>query len=85
MKSPTIENRNQKHIKVSEIGESETLRTNATNVESGILEYVRRQMHRATATGEVIGQAIVFQEEMDKEMSIIEDEISSEEAFRTRR
>lgn len=86
MKQPSVEGRNSKYINLFGSGapEGQDMR-NATRVEPDILEYVRRRMHRATATGEVIGQAILFQEEMDKEMSIIEDETLSEEAFRTRR
>ena len=85
---PSKENKNRKYIKVSEFGKSGTLRRNAANVEPDILEYVRKQMDRGAITGEVIGQAILFQEEMDREMSIIEAELTSktgeEEAFGSR-
>ena len=84
----TIEGRNLVYKKVGKSDELPTLRENVTRVEPDILEYVRKQMHRATATGEVIGQAILFQEEMDREMRIIEAELTSEigeeEAFRSR-
>ena len=54
---------------------------NVTRVESNILEYVRKQMHRATATCEVIGAAVLFQEEMNTEMTIIEEHLMREEGF----
>ena len=75
--NPTIEGGSLVHKKVSEFGESGTLRRNAVNVEPDILEYVRKQMNRGAVTGEVIGQAILFQEEMHREMSIIEEELIS--------
>lgn len=78
---PTKENRNLEHIKVAEIGESVTLRRNAARVEPDLLEYVKRQMRRETATCEVIGQAILFQEEMHTEMSIIEEHLLSKGGF----
>jgi hypothetical protein len=90
--TPSKENRNLKYIKpvgIDELTDQPNLEgANVTRVEHEILEYVRKQMHRATATGEVIGQAILFQEEMDREMRIIEAELTSEigeeEAFRSR-
>ncbi len=84
---PTEYRKEVEYIKVSEIGESETLRRNAADVEPDILEYVRKQMNRGAITGEVIGQAILFQEEMDREIRIIEAELSKtgeEEAFGSR-
>ena len=82
---PSKENKNRKYIKVVENAESMTLRTNGANVQPDILEYVRKSMSRGAVTGEVIGQAILFQEEMHREMSIIEAELMSktgeEEAF----
>ena len=88
MALPTEYKKEVEYIKVSEFGESETLRSNAANVEPDILEYVRKQMDRGAITGEVIGQAILFQEEMDREMRIIEAELTSktgeEEAFGSR-
>ena len=63
-------------------GEGVTLfRSNAANVDRGLLEYVRRQMHRATVTCEVIGAAVLFQEEMSTEMTIIEEHLMREEGF----
>ena len=79
--TPSKENRNLVHKKVSEFGESGTLSRNAANVEPDVLEYVRKQMHRATANCEVIGQAALFQEEMHREMSIIEEQLMSEAGF----
>ena len=38
-------------------------------------------MHRATANCEVIGAAILFQNEMHKEMSIIEEQLMSDAGF----
>jgi hypothetical protein len=87
--APSKENRSLKYKKVVESSEATTtFRPNATRVEPDILEYVRKQMHRGAVTGEVIGQAILFQEEMDREMRIIEAELmseqSEEEAFGSR-
>jgi len=62
--TPTNEILEEGNIKVSETGESETLRSNATSVDRDLLEYVRRQMGREEITGEVIGNAILFEEEM---------------------
>ena len=88
MALPTEYRKEAEYIKVSEIGESGTLRRNAANVQPDILEYVRKQMDRGAITGEVIGQAILFQEEMDREIRIIEAELMSktgeEEAFGSR-
>ncbi len=78
---PSKENRILKYKKVSEFGESGTLSRNAANVEPDILDYVRKQMHRATATCEVIGAAILFQEEMHREMSIIEEQLMNKAGF----
>ena len=76
---PTNIERNRKYIKAMENDESvvRDLR-NVTRVEPDILEYVRKQMHRATANCEVIGAATLFQEEMFREMSIIEEQLMSE-------
>jgi len=81
MELPTIEGRNLEYKKVVPFGEGTILRTNAADVEPDTLEYVRKQMNRGTVTGEVIGQAILFQEEMNREMSIIEEKMASEAGF----
>ena len=85
MEQPSIESRNQKYIKpggIDELTDQPNLKgANVTRVEQDILEYVRKQMHRATATCEVIGQAALFQEEMNKEMSIIDEQLMSEAGF----
>ena len=77
----TKENRNSVYKKVGKSDELPTLRGNVTRVEHNIIEYVRKQMHKATATCEVVGAAILFQEEMHKEMSIIEEQLMSEAGF----
>ena len=81
----TIESRNSKYIKVVESDASANQPNlkgaNVTRVEPNILEYVRKQMHRATANCEVIGQATLFQLEMDREMSIIEEQLAREAGF----
>jgi hypothetical protein len=40
--------------------------TNVTEIDGGILEYVREQMHCKTVTREVRRQAALFQQEMDR-------------------
>ena len=81
MEQPLIEGRNRKYIKpvgIDELIDQPNFEgANVTRVEPDILEYVRKQMHRATVTCEVVGQAILFQEEMDREMRIIEAELTS--------
>lgn len=65
--TPTIENRNLEYKKVISNGEGIThIRFNAVNVDEGVLEYVRKQMHREEVTGEVIGEAIIFQEGIEE-------------------
>lgn len=78
---PTKENRSLKYIKVAKSDEfaAQDLR-NVTRVEPDILEYVRKQMHRVTVTCEVIGAAILFEEEMYREMSLIEEQLMREGA-----
>ena len=82
---PSKKKRSLKYIKpvgIDELTDQPNLEgANVTRVEHEILEYVRKQMHRATATCEVIGAAILFQNEMHKEMSIIEEQIMSEKGF----
>ena len=82
---PSKEKRSLKYIKpvgIDELTDQPNLEgANVTRVEHEILEYVRKQMHRATATCEVIGAAILFQEEMFKEMAIIEEQLMSEAGF----
>jgi hypothetical protein len=64
---PTKENRNQKYIKGVESDASipRDLR-NVTEVDGGIVNYVRRQMHCETVTRDVMRQAIAFEREMSK-------------------
>jgi len=82
MELPTIEGRNLHYIKVgTSSAVPTTLRQHAIRVEPDILEYVRRQMNRGAVTGEVIGQAILFQEEMHREMLTIEEQMMSEADF----
>jgi hypothetical protein len=67
------------NLKVSESGEFETLRTNAVSVDRDLLEYVRRQMGRKEITGEMIGNAILFEEEMHLNFADWEKEIEEME------
>ena len=82
---PSKKKRSLKYIKpvgIDELTDQPNLEgANVTRVEHEILEYVRKQMHRATATCEVVGAAILFQNEMHKEMSIIEEQLMSDAGF----
>ncbi len=63
---------------VVESGESTTLRSNAKAVDRGVLEYVRKRMGREEISGEVIGNAIIYLEEIDaqiqREMRYLQEE-----------
>ncbi|MGB7532989.1 MAG: hypothetical protein WA977_08475 [Halobacteriota archaeon] len=55
------------NIKVAESDESAAQDLqNVTEIDGGILEYVRKQMHCRTITQEVRRQAALFQNEMDR-------------------
>ncbi len=63
--TPTVYNTAGKNKKV--VGNDEpttTLRSNVEDIDRGILDYVRTRMGRTEVTGEVIGQALVFQAEI---------------------
>ena len=63
----TIVERNGRYINLSESNASEgqDLR-NVTQIEDGILQYVRQQMHCETVTQEVRRQAVAFEREMSR-------------------
>jgi len=44
-----------------------TLKSKVGRIDRGILVYVAKQMGRVEITGEVIGQALLFQDEMEGE------------------
>ena len=82
---PTNIERNRKYIKAMENDESivQDLR-NVTQIEDGILQYVRRQMGCETVTRQVMREAVAFEREMrsmNREMSIIEEQLMSEAGF----
>ena len=67
--TPTIEGRNQKYIKAVGIDEPTTPRENMTDVtqiDGGILHYVRRRMGCERITREVVRQAVAFEREMSR-------------------
>ena len=53
-----------------------TLRGKVGRIDRGILVYVAKQMGRSEVTGEVIGEAINFEEEMDRELGKAETEVT---------
>ena len=66
--TPTLRNSKEEgHIKFSgsDAPEEQGMR-NVTEIDRGILEYVRKQMHCRTITQEVRRQAALFQNEMDR-------------------
>jgi hypothetical protein len=66
--APTLRHSKEEgHIKVVESDESAAqYLQNVTEIDGGILEYVREQMHCKTVTREVRRQAALFQNEMDR-------------------
>ena len=67
MSPTTIEGRNLEHIKGVRSDEliSPHLQ-NVTEIDGGILEYVRVRMHRRTVTPEVRREAVAFEREMSR-------------------
>ena len=67
MALPTEYRKEAEYINLSESNASEgqDLR-NVTQIEDGILQYVRRQMHCERVTREVMRQAIAFEREMSR-------------------
>lgn len=66
-----------KYIKI--LGSDEpktTILRNVNRIDKGILAYVQRRMGRSEVTGEVIGEAINFEEEMDRELRKAETEVT---------
>ena len=66
--TPTLRNSKEEgHIKFlgSDAPEERGIK-NVTEIDGGILEYVREQMHCRTVTREVRRQAALFQNEMDR-------------------
>ena len=49
----------------SDVPEGQDLR-NVTQIDRGILQYVRRRMHCETVTQEVVRQAVAFEREMSR-------------------
>lgn len=67
MESSTIEGRNLKYIKGLESDASiPQVEGNVTQIEGGILQYVRRRMGCETVTREVVKQAVAFEREMSR-------------------
>ncbi len=66
----TIEGRNQKYIKAAGIDEPATPRENMTDVmtqiDGGIVDYVRQRMGFERVTREVYRQAVAFENEMSR-------------------
>ena len=65
MELPTIVERDGKYINLlgSDAPRGHDLQ-NVTEIDGGILQYVRRQMHCETVTPEVRRQAVAFEREM---------------------
>ena len=68
--TPTLHNsKEQGHIKAVGSDEPTTPRedmTNVTEIDGGILQYVRRRMHCQTVTLEVRREAAAFEREMNR-------------------
>ena len=66
---PTNIQRNQKYIKAAGIDEPVTPRedmTYVTQIDGGIVDYVRQRMHCTRVTREVVRQAVAFEKEMNR-------------------
>ena len=69
MSPTTIEGRNLEYIKAVGSDEPTTPQVDiddVTEIDGGIVEYVRERMHCKTVTREVRRQAALFQQEMDR-------------------
>lgn len=69
MSPTTIEGRNLKHIKGVVSDETTIPRedmTNVSEIDGGILNYVRERMHAKTITPEVRQRAVAFEREMSR-------------------
>ena len=65
--TPTIEGRNLEYKKAVGSDEPTTQdMQNVTQIDGGILQYVRRRMHCETVTQEVRRQAAAFEREMSR-------------------
>ena len=64
---PTNIDRNGKYINLfgSDAPEGQDLQ-NVTEIDGGIVDYVRRQMHCERVTREVVRQAVAFEREMSR-------------------
>ena len=65
--TPTIEGRNQKYIKAAKSDEFATRDLqNVSEIDGGIVDYVRQRMGYKRATREVMRQAVSFEREMSR-------------------